>query len=115
MSDSEDMTEFASIVERIERGEVSLVWRAGDLWSWHIRYVGFNALEAPLTSCRFDRGLETAVYAYSVIILYLLLYSIIVIPNIKSTSDILSISRLLQTISFVLAYLQNKYGECSYL
>ncbi len=25
MSDSEDMTEFASIVERIERGEVSLI------------------------------------------------------------------------------------------
>lgn len=25
MSDSEDMTEFASIVERIERGEVSLL------------------------------------------------------------------------------------------
>lgn len=25
MSDSEDMTEFASIVERIERGEVSVV------------------------------------------------------------------------------------------
>lgn len=30
MSDSEDMTEFASIVERIERGEVSLP--ADDLW-----------------------------------------------------------------------------------
>ena len=38
MSDSEDMTEFASIVERIERGEVSLP--ADDLWRlWQRRAV----------------------------------------------------------------------------
>ena len=38
MSDSEDMTEFASIVERIERGEVSLP--ADDLWRlWQQRSV----------------------------------------------------------------------------